>query len=141
MSIFINFIPNLMADNFLEKRMDDYRAGRLASGAKRKSTQAERSIVIFCERVEPVTSIAIALRKENWRVAFCLSDRAGGTQLAQAHGCRFYPFNPANEEHRSRVIVDVTERWGALDCIVDLCEVGEPFTSAELDDLLEKVRH
>lgn len=129
-----------MADNYLEKRMADYRAGLLCPGRKRYGKAESRSVLIYGPDVESVASLAAAFRSEGWRVAFCCSDRVGGSRLAQANGCRFYPFDPADASVRDRVAADITARWGKPVSVVDLCGPdgygGVDFVEA----LIEKVR-
>lgn len=128
-----------MADNYLEKRMADYRAGRLKPGVRHYGTHETRSALIFNERVEDISLLATELRRRGWRVAFCCSDRVGGTRFAQTNGCRFYPFNPTDISIRERSIVDLSSHWGFIDCLIDLCDVEAPLSETELEVLLEKV--
>lgn len=119
-----------MADNYLEKRMADYRSGRLSSrrGASvRKSPSAgalvlkyggERVLITVPAElpeadVERLTALVMTLRGADLQVALSGADGAGAV-LAQRYGLRFYPsaIPPAD------VVADLTRRWGGADLFI-----------------------
>lgn len=83
-----------MADNFLEKRMDDYARGRLTasrartSGLKCIKIPAVRVLVVNADRRELLIK---ALAEAGYKAAFTLRDSGEGAKMAQATGGRFYP--------------------------------------------------
>lgn len=83
-----------MADNFLEKRMDDYARGKI--GVRRTASRGLQCIKIPAVRVLMVNAdgqelIVKALCEAGYKVAFTLSGQGDGNRMAQATGGRFYP--------------------------------------------------
>ena len=122
-----------MADNYLEKRMEEYRAGKLApksrvvyaSGAKREPgefalTFPQMRVVVFGGVSEFVGALAKSFRSVGSSVALCHTDKKFCTPLAQAEGCRYYPFDPVGDGCTDRVIEDLASRWGGVDVVIDL---------------------
>ena len=127
-----------MADNYLERRMEEYRSGRLATHSK--STPGMRQPRKGCELVltfPPMNVVVIgrsdtivtlladvvsAFTRVGSRVAFTSCDVKRSTALAQSSGARYYPpaFTPES------MISDITERWGGSDVIVDLRGIEDP---------------
>lgn len=112
-----------MADNYLEKRMEEYRSGRLAS--KSRTTTAMRSpkrhdtltlhyppmtvVVIAAELPPVIAETIVAFTGVGCRVAFTAADSKEGNALAQKSGARFYPSTFTLDA----IIADLTARWGA----------------------------
>lgn len=85
-----------MADNYLEKRMDDYSRGRLGRSRSAASSSGLRCIKIprawaFVIKADGRELLLKALREAGYRVAFTLADSSAGQTLAQSTGARFYP--------------------------------------------------
>lgn len=84
-----------MADNYLEKKMDDYARGKLAASTRRTSglkcikIPPKRVLVINADGKELLLKALVEL---GYKVAFTLADATGGNTMAQATGARFYPF-------------------------------------------------
>lgn len=128
-----------MADNYLEKQMEDYRAGKLApkmrgvhvaSAPSRNPgdfvmTFPQLRVVLLGGDVRFVEVLARLFRNVECRVALCSPDSKSYTPLAQSTGCRYYPFDPAIEAKRFAVIDDLTARWGGVDVVVDLRKAKE----------------
>lgn len=142
-----------MADNYLEKRMEEYRAGRLApkTTVKRNGTAARRpgdlilnfpqlNVVVFGGADTELTeAVARAFRGVDGRVALCHGDSRRFTPFAQATGCRYYPFDAADSGRREWVIDDIAGRWGSVDVTVDLVDAGEGDDSVDAGRLAELV--
>lgn len=82
-----------MADNYLEKRMEEHRAGeRRLFREKTKKTRA----VFVVDALSPGGTAAIekAMDAGCCRIAFSADDYARGSRLAQATGGRFYCISP-----------------------------------------------
>ena len=121
-----------MADNYLEKRMEEYRAGRLAprtrvvarGGVVRREKGEfvvefpQMRVIVLGGSVGLAEAVANAFRTVDCQVALCHVDSRSLTPFAQRHGVRYYPFDPAVKWER--VIDDVTARWGGVDVVVDL---------------------
>lgn len=120
-----------MADNYLEKRMDDYRSGRLSpSHRNQKLTpggkpsgmvgfQLEVSrvfVAMECPQLREAISRGFA--DAGCRVAFCGTDRAAGTKEAQRFGMMFCPVDRLDADTADRMIALVSERWHGVDLVV-----------------------
>lgn len=128
-----------MADNYLEKQMEDYRAGKLAPKTRAVHVASAPSrnpgdfvmafpqlrVVLLGGEVRFVEVLARLFRNVECRVALCSPDSKSFTPLAQSTGCRYYPFDPAIEAKRFAVFDDLTDRWGGVDVVVDLREAKE----------------
>lgn len=106
-----------MADNYLERRMEDMRAGRLSSplkhirktgtgksassgltDRKRKFTVPHGYVLITDKEDRSLPDIEVMIKEERAKgnkVAFCAADWRQGSILAQRHGARFYHTDPA----------------------------------------------
>lgn len=110
-----------MADNYLEKKMEEHRS-RMAAGAVTRprrsaaATQAlvfpERRVLVIAEGRDWQRDVITALRGAGHKVA--IIDPHGAT-LAQATGARCYPFTT---DRVNDVVEDIIKRWGGLDITV-----------------------
>ena len=121
-----------MADNWLERRMDDYRAGRLAaprSKPTKPSTPtpsriaplAGSRIFIRCRSVSAspaATALVRMLASTGCKIAFTDTDSVAGNRLAQDTGTQCHPIDIADEVALKRSIELVTRRWGGIDFTV-----------------------
>ena len=128
-----------MADNYLEKRMEEYRAGKLApksrvvvhaAGAKREPGEftmafPKMRVAVIGGPLVLTAAVADRFRGVDAAVAVCHPDSKQCTPMAQAGGWRYYPFDPSAEGKCGIVIDDVASRWGAADVVVDLRECGK----------------
>ncbi len=120
-----------MADNYLEKRMDDYRNGRLSPtyrtqkltpGGKPSGTvgfQLEVSrvfVAMECRQLRD--AIARAFAGAGCRVAFCGTDRAAGTEAAQRFGLMFCPVDGLKADAVNRMLALVGTRWHGIEMVV-----------------------
>lgn len=140
-----------MADNYLEKHMEDYRAGKLAPKTRAVHVASAPSrnpgdfvmafpqlrVVLLGGDVRFVEVLARLFRDVECRVALCSPDSKSFTPLAQSIGCRYYPFDPAVEAKRLAVIDDLTAKWSGVDVVVDLREAKESEES-ELSETSEE---
>lgn len=125
-----------MADNYLEKRMEDYRAGKLAPKRQVVHVPVAKKSGDFCLSFDSMNVIVLggcfelasavveAFRKVDCRVALCHTDEKNCRGLSQRSGCRYYPFDPCDEERRDYMVDDVEARWGGVDVVIDLRGVG-----------------
>lgn len=117
-----------MADNYLEKRMEDYRKGGLQ---KTKSTAAgRRSQGVAGLRLAYQTALVAiadpALREavvnqfaaSGCRTAFLCADSRKGAALAQASGAMFCPAVDLSPDSVERMAAVARERWGELGLLV-----------------------
>ncbi len=111
-----------MADNYLEKRMEEYRSGRLAVRSRTSSSmRAPRRNDSLTLRYEPMTVAVIAdvmhpvvaetigaFTAVGCRVAFMAADVREGNAVAQRTGARYYPAALGLEG----MLADMTAHWG-----------------------------
>ena len=110
-----------MADNYLERRMDDYRSGRLAPKTRKaagSSVPADALVLRYpaarvllrADRLTPgLEALVRALRGVGMRTAvWCDAD---ASRLCMREGARCYPPSMTEE----RVLADLDAHWGGLD--------------------------
>ncbi|MCM1522609.1 MAG: hypothetical protein NC039_08165 [Muribaculaceae bacterium] len=119
-----------MADNYLERRMEDYRSGRLAQKSKRTHSgggKAQDTLtlryphmrVLVMDEQEPderLVALIKELRSVGLQVAFTADNPTSGQRLSQDTGSRHYPSTIPPET----IINDLTERWGGVDVVLTL---------------------
>lgn len=137
-----------MADNYLEKQMEDYRAGKFAVKARAKSGASVRRpgqlSVQYPQLRVFITGGASGIgescvnefRKIDAKVAFCDIDRKRGNELAQKSGARFYPLDVTDAEALDRAVNDVISLWGDIDVLVNNVGIGafKPIEDMDVDD-------
>lgn len=114
-----------MADNYLERRMEDYRSGRLAVKKPVRPARTRgggdsgvmtlefppMNVLVSTPILSPLSEALVRMaRTLGARVAVLSDDRAGGARVAQECGARFYPSLPLAE-----VLADLAARWGGVD--------------------------
>lgn len=81
-----------MADNYIEKQMADFRAGRIGVPRRRTVAPALPRATVADTGDDCVTeAIVRALRAEGRPVSFSMADIRRGNLLAQQTGARYYP--------------------------------------------------
>ena len=118
-----------MADNYLEKKMEDMRSGRLAHIAgKRGVSQKGMWCVDFpCRRVLVTDGTGVMGRtvinefcRIGCRVAFLSEDVAMGKEIAQATGARFIQCVTADAAGLESAIDGLVKAWRDIDIIVNV---------------------
>lgn len=80
-----------MADNYLEKKMEDLRAGR-AARYRGGVSGGERVVVLgYGEAMDALAEVVTGLRKEGKRVAFAGMRAREGSALAYSCGAQYHP--------------------------------------------------
>ena len=116
-----------MADNYLEKRMDDYRNGRLhvkksaasSSTGSRRSPLAGKRVLVTGGANGIGRAIVAAFRNVGCRVAIFDSDCRHGNEVAQQTGSRFYPCDLAVTGQIANRMQQLFDDWGDLDIIIN----------------------
>lgn len=122
-----------MADNYLEKKMEEHRQGG-ASSVKRRFTPSGQKPGYACFRIgEPVVfvkgfdaaprtvaSVVRAFRNAGCRVAFTSADIKTGRAFAQSSGARHYPVVEGVEEK-------IASDYGRVDFTIVVEERGLTF--------------
>lgn len=110
-----------MADNYLEKRMDDYAHGRLGtkttSSARRSGYASikyphQQVLILNCDASPAGEAVLRILVEAGCTVCFTAFDRKEGNRMAQGCGGRFYPLA------LSAVAADMERRGEKLDTII-----------------------
>ncbi len=131
-----------MADNYLEKKMDDYR-GSVRRTVKRIPVRGYRSG--FMELPFPPRRVLVvdgicnvgrciveSLRNTGCKVAFTSSDRDKGKSLAESCGAQFHPADSSDARIMEHTVMSLCRAWGDLDVVIccgsDVCV--EPLCAA-----------
>lgn len=114
-----------MADNYLERRMEDLRTGRPSSPSNHRSGGSLRNSHSL-NLVFPITRILVAeglselgmalvkaFRSVDMKVAFSAPSCPEGTFFARKSGARFCP-----SPDMGSVIVSLEKAWGGVDMVV-----------------------
>jgi hypothetical protein len=102
-----------MADNYLEKRMEDYRRGAQVRHVSSHGLKYPAVGVFVSQADSPMARAIIKIFVEaGSRVAFTLADPAAGRLMAQQCGGRFYPMTDYE------ALADVAARGEKIDLVV-----------------------
>lgn len=119
-----------MADNYLERRMEEYRSGKLTRQGSRRvagfSAPKDKILVDFPQRTvivagNPDVVSEVVVRSfiaAGCNTAFCCGDMRKGQLLAQATGARFYRLESTSDHGLTDIVGDVTAHWNAPDTLV-----------------------
>lgn len=105
-----------MADNYLEKQMEDFRSGRIGR-VRVKALGGKRAVVAGTDSPEKIAK-ALEMRRQGYRVAIIDADADLGRSLAYAHGIRFHHADPHNPEDLASEAGKLMEAWRGVDIIV-----------------------
>ncbi|MBR5332166.1 MAG: SDR family oxidoreductase [Muribaculaceae bacterium] len=119
-----------MADNYLERKMEDYRSGKSATTKSHRASSTTKPGTInvkFPPRRVFVTggasgigrAIVEAFRKADCRVAFCDIDAKAGAATAQATGAQFHPVDVRDVDALEACLNRLFNTWGDIDVIVN----------------------
>lgn len=112
-----------MADNYLERRMEEYRSGRLAARPRtHTSLPADAlilryplmSVLVLTDGSEFGAVLVAELRRAGLRVSFIHPDTRVGTALSQTLGSRFYPASMTTPA----ILADMAVRRSPADVIL-----------------------
>lgn len=110
-----------MADNYLEKRMADYRSGKLSTPARKTKVAQDRgslsfrmppqTIVVIGTPDEAVTDAVSRLVRSGCNVAMIHSSSTLGNKVAQQTGALYYPVDKICSESLKQAMAFVYRRW------------------------------
>lgn len=135
-----------MADNYLEKRMEEYRAGKLSRPVSHHvrstpSSPFEGLRVYITRGTTPIGQALIkAFRAKGCRVAFCDDNPRAGAAVAQATGSQFHPLDLNDPGAVERSMKTVVGRWGGIDVLINTDPDTVETTSAIFISLLGDAR-
>ena len=121
-----------MADNYLEKRMEDHARGRDSlhyvaarpKGSVSMRMPARKVFAVGRIESEYASRIVSSLVASGVKVAFSGSDYRVGTLLAQKLGARFVDAEPAEAMRKA------AEAWGGLDFMLCFVNPGQELENA-----------
>ena len=107
-----------MADNYLERRMEELRSGKLAvKKAIRGIRPKARRVLVAGGCHGDAREKALEYRRQGCRVAVFDSDEKTGKQMAYQHGIRFHNIDPDNEEALKKEICSLLNAWRGIEII------------------------
>lgn len=119
-----------MADNYLERKMEEYRSGSLGRRTVRSVSSTvlpkgkiavdfpQRTVIVVGECDVISRGIVSRFVSAGCKTAFCSVDRKAGATLAQSFGARFYPVRNIDRESFVEMVDDVTSHWGRPDTLI-----------------------
>lgn len=121
-----------MADNYLERKMEDYRAGRTGSFHTTRPAKAiTAGIFIAGSDTDAVERLAVVFAGKGWKVAIAHPDMKRGSRLAQKHGLQHHPIDCGTAGKMPEAIGEIMRRWNRLDLIM-ICGEADLSGLAEL---------
>lgn len=137
-----------MADNYLEKKFEEYQAKKSGSRQRVRLTPsgAKPGTLTFkfpCRRVFVTggangigRAIVEAFRNAGCKVAFCDCDEKSGRDAAEATGARFYPADVSDAEDLESCMARIFEDWGDIDILVNNAGISPfmPLADTTVDD-------
>lgn len=114
-----------MADNYLEKKMEDYRRGVAPVHRLRRKRPLEGVCVYVIGGTKPTgAAIVTLLAAQGARVAFSADDNTGGPSLAQRSGARYYPCDMDDVAAVDRVAGMVAHYFTHIDVCIHIPASG-----------------
>lgn len=136
-----------MADNYLERKMEEHRAGNATAYRPKLTPSGKRQGELtfkFPPRRVFVTGGASGIGKAvvkafcdaGCKVAFCDNDNTAGTRTAQSLGARFYPVDVTDVTALEACMQSLFDLWGDIDVVVNNVGIGnfKPLCETSVDD-------
>lgn len=128
-----------MADNYLERRMEEYRNGTLAQSLRRSVAMTRKRpktryealrVLVVCPSLNADAEKLIrTFAARRCRISFASISRAAGNALAQSCGARFYPTDEMSDEAIAQTAGAAAKHYGSLDAIIYCSEEGRDLRS------------
>lgn len=136
-----------MADNYLEKKFEEYASRKSESKVKKIFATGPRPgqlDVKFPPRRVFVTggaagigkAVVKAFRDADCRVAFCDVDTKNGPLTAQQTGARFYPLDVCDSAALTTCLHDIFATWGDIDILINNVGISRfsPLTETSIEE-------
>lgn len=116
-----------MADNFLEKKMEELHRGSFSQKPRYSSAPRKgfiqfpfppRNVIISDIDTNVATPIIELFIKQNCKVAFISSDTETGNKLAYSKGVRFISASPDQPETMMAAFDNVIKAWREVDIVI-----------------------
>ena len=116
-----------MADNYLEKKFEEYQQRKRASQPGRTSaaSQPMRRVFITGGAQGIGEALVRAFRSAGHRVAFCDKQEEKGRELALRTGARFFPVDVADAEALEQCMEQLFAEWGDIDVLINNVGVAD----------------
>ncbi len=108
-----------MADNYLERRMEELRSGKLAvkGGVPGIRPGGLRVLVAGGSKGEALEKV-LEYRRKGYRVAVFDSDEKEGKRMAYENGIRFHRVDLADEDAIAKETESLLKAWRGIDIVV-----------------------
>lgn len=118
-----------MADNYLEKRMEEHRSAQKSTITiykhKERVSKLNGKRVFVTGGAHGIGEALVkAFRNEGCQVAFCDKDMKNGNRVAQHCGARFYPVDVTDVAALEKCFDDVLSYYNDIDILVNNVGVG-----------------
>lgn len=131
-----------MADNYLEKKYEEFQAKKTSSvkssyGKKKTSPIHKMRRVFVTGGADGIgKAIVKAFRMAGNRVAFCDRNEISGRETAEKTGTTFYPVDISDKEALESCIQHLFDDWGDLDIIINNAGISDfsPITETSMED-------
>lgn len=118
-----------MADNYLEKKMEDYRRGNHNGLSRRRGStmlsnvpvlplQSQRIALVVKDRGVTESLLVAFQQIGGLKVAFMGSDYKEGNLLAQKYGALFVGGSATVHDSIDGLLAQTSRRWGGIDAVV-----------------------
>ncbi|MDE5586686.1 MAG: SDR family NAD(P)-dependent oxidoreductase [Muribaculaceae bacterium] len=123
-----------MADNYLEKRMEELRSGKLAVRKAIPGIRPKAQRVLVTGGCHGAArEKALEFRKQGCRVAVLDADEQAGRKMAYENGIRFHRVDPKDESALNREIRSLLSAWRGVDVAVVTNEI-----CARISDIVQE---
>ncbi len=108
-----------MADNYLERRMEELRSGQLAvkGGVPGIRPGSLRVLILGGTKGEGLEKV-LEYRKKGYRVAVFDSDEKAGKRMAYENGIRFHRVDLADDDAIEKETEALLKAWRGIDVVV-----------------------
>lgn len=108
-----------MADNYLEKRMEELRSGRLAVKSRIPGIRpGSPRIIAVGGTAGKARDEVLLFRRKGYRVAVFDPDKEAGQKMAYENGIRYHHIDKADPESLKRETENLLKIWRDIDLIV-----------------------
>lgn len=108
-----------MADNYLERRMEDFRNGKLSvkGGIPGIRPNGQRVLMVGALTEDALDKL-LEFRRKGCRVALFDSDEEAGRRMAYLHGIRYHHVDTTLNNDISEETISLLKVWRGIDVIV-----------------------
>lgn len=134
---------NRMADNYLEKKYEEYQARKSGGGgkggvhhSKRGALQKTRRVFVTGGAGGIGRAIVKMFRGAGHRVAFCDSNEQAGKELALQTGTTFCPADVSDPKSLAACVRHILNEWGDIDVIINNAGISRfsPITETGVEE-------